>query len=255
LTRTFTRDWLGRVTSETHPEWFNLANNQLRPTSYTYDANGQVLTRTDPRNIVATYTYDWAGRPLTTSYSDTTPSVTRTYDAPGYKGLLTSVSVSNATTSASFTYNNADMVASETRTIAGLTKTTSYTYDLDDRLLTITYPSGRQVQRTYQSGNGRASGRLSTLQDATTQTTLISNVLDNAAGQTTNRDLGNGVAGIAGFQHAVSVGQPDGRAKRNAADELQLRLRRFGREQQRPDSKPGRMRSIRCIRSPTLTIN
>ena len=65
-------DWLGRLTSETHPE--------SATTSYTYDANGNVATRTDARGVVVTSGYDALNRVTSRSYSDGTPSATFGYD-------------------------------------------------------------------------------------------------------------------------------------------------------------------------------
>ncbi len=59
-------------------------------------------------------------------------------------------------------------ITSETRTIAGQVYATAYTYDAADRVLSITYPSGRIV--TYaRDGMGRISG-VSTQQTAAAAT-------------------------------------------------------------------------------------
>jgi len=65
-------DWLGRLTSETHPE--------SATTSYTYNANGNVATRTDARGVVVTSGYDALNRVTSRTYSDGTPSATFGYD-------------------------------------------------------------------------------------------------------------------------------------------------------------------------------
>ena len=44
--------------------------------SYTYSAAGRLLTRLSERGITTTHTYDSAGRPASTTYSDGTPAVT-----------------------------------------------------------------------------------------------------------------------------------------------------------------------------------
>jgi len=52
---------------------------------YVYDANSNLLTKTDARDIITTYTYDALNRITNRSYSandpQSTPSVTYTYDA------------------------------------------------------------------------------------------------------------------------------------------------------------------------------
>src|SRR5207249_3528258 len=91
-----------------------------------------------------------------------------------------------------FTYNTGGQIATDQITMAGVsgTFTTGYTWDFDGRLLNVTYPSGRVVQRTYQSSGGTATDRLNTIVDSTTSTTLIQGVQDNAAGQITSRTVG-----------------------------------------------------------------
>lgn len=51
--------------------------------SYTYTAAGRLATRLWARGITTTYTYNNAGELWTTTYSDSTPSVTTTYDRLG----------------------------------------------------------------------------------------------------------------------------------------------------------------------------
>ncbi len=55
---------------------------------YTYDDGGNVLTRTDARNITSTYEYDSLKRNTTVRYSDSTPGTNHYYDgATNGKGL------------------------------------------------------------------------------------------------------------------------------------------------------------------------
>src|SRR5262249_27218942 len=84
--RQFTYDGLSRLTQATNPESGTI-NYSL------YDANGNLLTKTDNRLITTTYTYDALNRIKDRSYSDSTPEVTYAYDtSPGGVGRLASVS-------------------------------------------------------------------------------------------------------------------------------------------------------------------
>lgn len=72
-TRTFVYDLLSRKTSATNPE--------SGTTTYTYDNNGNVFTKTSPApnqtgttTVTTTYTYDALNRLIQKSYSDTTPT-------------------------------------------------------------------------------------------------------------------------------------------------------------------------------------
>ncbi|HEV2835744.1 MAG TPA: RHS repeat-associated core domain-containing protein [Pyrinomonadaceae bacterium] len=73
-TRTFVYDSLKRLTSATNPESGTV--------SYTYDNNGNVLSRLDARSVTTTMAYDALNRPTSRSYNDTpqTPTVTYSYD-------------------------------------------------------------------------------------------------------------------------------------------------------------------------------
>ena len=89
-TRTFVYDSLKRLTSATNPE--------SGQTSYTYDPNGNMLTREDARIITTTYSYDPLNRLLTKTYSDGTPPVTFSYDQTGVTiGSWSSGTLTNTT--------------------------------------------------------------------------------------------------------------------------------------------------------------
>ena len=196
-TRTFTSDWLGRISEESHPE--------TGTTSYTYDDGGLVTSRTDARSIVTNYSYDDIGRPLTITYGDSTPDVTYTYDEGTFTGFLTTVDVDGVTVS-TFEYDTAGGLSEENVTLDGVsgTFTTGYTYDLAGRLATLAYPSGRVVTRTYDSGSGIASGR-SSLADSPTSAAIVGSVSDNAAGFVTARTLDGTIAETRSFNSRLQL--------------------------------------------------
>ncbi len=72
-TRSFVYDSLKRLTSATNPE--------SGTAGYSYDNNGNLLTRTDARGIVTTLAYDALNRSTSKTYSDGTPSIAYFYDA------------------------------------------------------------------------------------------------------------------------------------------------------------------------------
>src|SRR5581483_5017495 len=85
--RSFVYDSLSRLTSATNPE--------SGTTTYTYDANGNLATKTAPvsnqtgtATVTTTYTYDALNRLTGKSYSDgTTPAAFFAYDAPSQWGV------------------------------------------------------------------------------------------------------------------------------------------------------------------------
>lgn len=79
-TRSFVYDSLSRLTSATNPE-----NGTV---SYSYDNNGNMLTRLDARSVTTTMAYDALNRITSKSYNDTpqTPTVNYFYDAQSLPG-------------------------------------------------------------------------------------------------------------------------------------------------------------------------
>jgi RHS repeat-associated protein len=155
-TRSFVYDSFSRLTSATNPE--------SGVASYSYDGVGNVLSRTDARNVVTCFgnlsgsactgsSYDGVNRPGSVSYSDGTPAVTYVYDgvANGI-GQLTSVSNLNSTTS--FTaFDAMGRVRASTQQTNGQSYVFSYTYNLAGSLLSETYPSKRVLTTAYDAAN------------------------------------------------------------------------------------------------------
>ncbi|HYR91054.1 MAG TPA: hypothetical protein VE422_43760 [Terriglobia bacterium] len=72
-TRSFTYSSLSRLLSATNPE----TNNEA--TTYTYEDSGDLSTRTDPRSIQTSFTYDGLHRVTHKDYSDSTSDVIYAY--------------------------------------------------------------------------------------------------------------------------------------------------------------------------------
>ena len=120
--------------------------------SYAYDDNGNLTSKTDPRGIATTYTYDSLNRVTLRDYSDSTPDVTYTYDtlSQNGKGRLTAVSSSGL----SYAYAGYDATgkpSGATQTIGSQTYTLSYLYDLSGHVTKMTYPSGHEVDYNYDN--------------------------------------------------------------------------------------------------------
>jgi RHS repeat-associated protein len=164
-TRSYTYDPLSRVTSATVPEQ---AVGSSGTTNFYYTTSTgalcsgnpkQVCRRTDSRGITTAYTYDPLYRLTGKSYSDTTPPVTYSIDKTNCGtaslsnglGRVTGISVADGSSSALWCYDAAGHLITDKRTIAGVTKTVSYTFNSDGSLASIGYPSGRTL--TYNMGN------------------------------------------------------------------------------------------------------
>jgi len=166
-TRTYQYDDLSRVTSVATPET-KLSGTQYS-TTFSYTSGGSSCSgnpfaacqRTDGRGITTTYTYDALNRLAKITYSDSTPTVTYCYDGSnstcisgGFssangKGRRTAIA--DGSGNCGWSYDSMGHIVTEKRTIAGITKTMSYSYNEDGSVASVTYPSGHVV--TYTTSN------------------------------------------------------------------------------------------------------
>ena len=187
--RSFVYNSLKQLTQSTNPESGTV--------NYTYDADGNVLTKTDGRGIVTCYGawngtscdssgYDGINELLKKSYSDSEPTVTYGYGgssclggpSPCYNvGRRTSMTDAGGTEY--FAYDPMGRETVEQRTTNGVTKTTSYSYNLDGSLATLTYPTGRTITYTPDS-----AGRPSIAKDVANGITYASGSCANGNGGT-----------------------------------------------------------------------
>lgn len=124
-------------------------------TQYSYDENGNVSQRIDPKDYVTTYTYDNANRLI--DQIITVDGVT-IHNQTGYDALGRVSTTTNGNNHAStMGYDPSGNVS--TRTDA-LPRTTTYVYDADNRLSTVTDPENRVT--TYAYGID-AQGRFTTV--------------------------------------------------------------------------------------------
>jgi RHS repeat-associated protein len=129
-------------------------------TSYTYNGFGEVLTRTSPDTGKTTYTYDVGGQ-LSTEKRAGGQLITYDYDAlgrmlsrtvngvgevfeydEGAYGIGRLTGVGDGTGSTSYAYNAGGKLASQLSVIDGVNYTTSWEYDAQGHLDTVTYPTG-----------------------------------------------------------------------------------------------------------------
>ena len=164
--RRFTYDSLGRLLTANNPESGTI--------TYTYDNDGNLLQKTSPApnqsNPAVTqtisYCYDELHRVTGKAYAAfncplASPIVSYTYDSGANgKGKLSSLTDQAGT--AAYSYDVLGRLSSETRVISGVSKSMSYSYNLDGSLKTMTYPSSAVV--TYTPWNN-GSVAVSTPQD------------------------------------------------------------------------------------------
>jgi RHS repeat-associated protein len=179
-TRSFVYSSLARLTSAINPESGNV--------SYQYDNNGNLLKKTDARNIVSTYTYDALNRNTSVNYSNTTignpdvPDVTRFYDgATNGKGRFWySYSAGNFSVGNNVEHTSIDSYDALGRPLVqrqllkfngtwGPTYQTSRTYNPAGAIIAQMYPSGHTTTYTYDAA-GRSSSFSGNLGDGTGRT-------------------------------------------------------------------------------------
>jgi RHS repeat-associated protein len=173
-TRAFVYDSLSRLTSSTNPE----SNTQpvspftIVPTTYVYDANGNLSTKTAPApnqtgtgTVTTTFSYDFVNRLTQKSFSDTTPVVKYGYDAiapPGCtlpaltigNGIGKRTGMCDAAGAEAWSYDitaGTGWKLTDARTTNALTKSTIVQNNLLGSAATLTYPSGRVITYTFDA--------------------------------------------------------------------------------------------------------
>lgn len=158
--RSYAYDGASRVISVTAPETGNATTNYYYTTSAGARCSGNasaVCRATDPRGVTTTYSYDSLNRLAGKTYTGSTPAISYTYSQSTANGLTITngkgrrTSMADGSGSTAWSYDADGRVVTEQRTIAGVTKTVSYSYNGDGSLASLTYPSGRKV--TYNVGN------------------------------------------------------------------------------------------------------
>lgn len=196
--RFFMYDSLGRLIRAKNPEQGVITNpsnvaaltdpvtgNSGWSMAYSYDANGNLATRTDARlvstgvHVTATYEYDNINRLKQTTYNNGTPYTLRTYDfATNGRGRY----FADYESSTSGTVNYVTAYDALGRPTAGQSEfylngtgwrpayTTSRTYDKMGHVTVQTYPSGHTVNYDQFDVAGRLKNFTGNLGDGVTRT-------------------------------------------------------------------------------------
>jgi len=167
----YSYDSLGELVTKTAPATTAAPSGQV--TTYTYDPAGNQLTTEDPKGVTATSTFTPLDQVAGTSYSDSTHSVSYTYDADGNRTAMT-----DASGTSSYSYDPfGELTSSEN----GASKTVSYGYDALGNTTSITYPlgSGATWASTDAVSYGYDQGsELSSLTDFNGNTSAVTNTAD-----------------------------------------------------------------------------
>ncbi|HET9282240.1 MAG TPA: RHS repeat-associated core domain-containing protein [Candidatus Angelobacter sp.] len=209
MQRSFIFDSLSHLLQSTNPESGVI--------SYTYDNGGNVLTRTDARNITTTYSYDQLNRLTGKTYASggvpdpLTPSVTLTYDvcpAGGCPvGMSTQnlvgrlVSASNGTATTFSAYDALGRVINQWQctplNCGSGYFSQAYNYSLGSDITSETNGLGVTLSYGYDAVD-RLQSATSNLSDVNHPATLLSGVQYGPIGITAET-LGNGVTEAVGY--------------------------------------------------------
>lgn len=172
LTTSYVYNGFGEVTSHVSPD--------TGTTLTTYDANGNMATKTDARGVAGTYSYDALNRLTSIGYSDQTVSFT--YDS-GANGAGQLTGASDANHSMAWSYDAQGRVVSKTQLVASVSRSVGYGYT-NGNLTSVVTPSGQTIAYGY------TSGRVSSV--AVNGTTILDDVLYEPFGGARQWTWGNG---------------------------------------------------------------
>jgi RHS repeat-associated protein len=157
---------------------------------YRYDAMGNPVGYTTRAGQIRTSVFDNRNREIQTNWSDSTPDITRTFDAAGRV-----LSEDNGAVALTYSYNAANQVLSETTQLtAQPVRTVGYSYDAAGRLASTTYPGGNVATQTY-TPRGQIAGI--DLDGGT-----VASYECNPAGATTAKNLENGLSALYSYDAA-----------------------------------------------------
>jgi RHS repeat-associated protein len=165
LGRQFTYNSLRQLVTATNPESGTICYGTVSGSTCAenYDANGNLLKKTDALGLAVSYGYDALNRLASKTYSDGTPSVSMTYDAPGVANSTGRVTLAKTTnpstgqvlTSQSITsYHQRGWPTGSVETIgSNAPMAFSYDYNLAGGMKYESYPSGRALTTGFDALN------------------------------------------------------------------------------------------------------
>jgi RHS repeat-associated protein len=160
--RTFTYNSLSQLLTSTNPETGTICYGTVSAglcQNNGYDADGNLVAKTDARGITTTYTYDALNREISRAYSNGDPTITTHYDEANCLGLAQCANIGHRTSmtdaagSESWSFDVVDRMHRDQRTTGGITKITTYNLDFAGNITSVTYPTNRVVNYAFDAAN------------------------------------------------------------------------------------------------------
>jgi RHS repeat-associated protein len=160
-------------------------------TSYGYDEAGNRISQTDAKGILTTYTYDALNRLKTISYPDSSLNVVYSYDknSNGQNGLGYLTSMQDASGLTQYRYDVFGNLTGKSVQRDTVNQSISYTYNGNDQLTQLTYPSGRRVNYIYDAASRIDS--VTTMDTEGNTQSLLANIDYQPFGPINSQDYGN----------------------------------------------------------------
>lgn len=174
--------------------------------SYGYDEAGNLTSKLDAKVLNVTYTHDALNRLTAVQFPDPAQNITYTYDSgTDGKGHLTGMTDQSGTMTLS--YDSRGRLFQKATNIDGQQYIYSQTYTPGDKLLHVTYPSGRTLDYTRDSMK-RMQGLSTTYESSTVN--LVSNMTHKPFGGPKGMTTGAGgvVDNQAGECDCITVANP-----------------------------------------------
>jgi RHS repeat-associated protein len=173
-------------------------------TDHLYDEAGNLTQRFDAKETVVNYTYDALNRLTTIHFpSDGSQDINFTYDSTSVSyGIGRLTGRTDPSGSYTFYYDASGNLTKEEKTIGSILYTTQYTYNDNNILTSITYPSSRVITYTLDQ-IGRIS-QVSTMLNGTPKI-LASGITYLPYGGITGLTYGNGLSLTQGYDNQYRI--------------------------------------------------
>ncbi len=181
LTTSYQYNGFHEVTQQTSPD--------TGTTTYTYDDAGNRISQTDAKSVTINYEYDDLDRLTLVNAPGTDDDISYTYDSCTLGvGRLCSVTRDDITLN--YAYDAQGNIVNVEQEIGSTNVDMAYNYDANNRLESITYPSGVSILYTYDT-----AGKIEeiSLNDGATTTSLIDAITYQPMGPVKGYDPANGV--------------------------------------------------------------